>query len=145
LKAWALLALLPPALLVSCGEPGRRQKTAQPVARAETSESADVPKDAPQDSDRERLAAEDALSDAREAVRNAEDVEGKEKQRQAYRDIRTLGTAISSSIMDHPSGSSSGLIAQKPTYDPNDCPLISHGNLEGLLSSYLQKGPVTDP
>src|SRR4051812_12603305 len=92
--------------LLACSKPQARNEppAAEAAAQSEASESPDVQKDAPRDPDRERLAAEDALSDAREAVRNAEDTKGKEQQRQAYRDIHTLGTAISSSVMDHPTG-----------------------------------------
>jgi hypothetical protein len=131
--------------LLACSKPeARKEPAAETAAQNETSESPDVQKVAPQDPDREALAAEDALSEAREAVRNAEDTKGKDQQHQAYRDIHTLGTAISAWVMDHPAGGS-GQTTQKSTYDPNDCPLISRGNLGALLAPYLQKIPVTDP
>jgi hypothetical protein len=133
--------------LLACAKPAaRKEPPAETAAQSETSESPDVQQDATQDSDRERLAAEDALSDAREAMRNAEDTAGKEKQRQAYRDIHTIGTAIAVWLSDHPAeGSPSRQETQKSSYDPNDCPLISHNQLEALLTRYISKVPETDP
>jgi hypothetical protein len=144
-RAWAPCALLASVLLLSCDAPVKREESpAQPVARTDTSESEETPREPSQ----EEVAADEALGGAREALSSGQGkLENQEKQRQTMRDLQSLGKAIDqwlSAAMGSDSARGDDELGNN-FHNAGNYPEISHDELEGLLvPKYIASVPSTD-
>jgi hypothetical protein len=141
----ALLAACALSALVACSAPPDREArpAARRAARSEPAESREEPQPAPRD---DRL-TEEALGAAQTALRAADELDAREKQRQTVRDERSIGAAIIgwiSDSLDH-GGTAGQPAVRKATVDVRDYSPISQEQLERLLvPRYIARLPAVD-